>query len=101
MGRDSQSVREEVRSAHIKVRKVKPGRVAGLHAFIGQLAGIFSSEQGISRERSGIEMGPFEPGRGSANAYPQMSFLLQPIDLHPREIAARDDPPNPSVLDDR
>ena len=36
MGRDSQSVREEVRSPHIKVRKVKPGRVAGLHAFIGQ-----------------------------------------------------------------
>ena len=39
--------------------------------------------------------------RSSADAFPQVIFLIQLIDLRPLEIAARDDAPDPSILDDR
>ncbi len=38
--------------------------------------------------------------RTSADAFPQLRFLVQPINFHSLEIAARDDAPDPSVLDD-
>ena len=37
----------------------------------------------------------------SADAFPQVGFVIQPVDLHPKEITSRDDAPNPSALDDR
>ena len=37
----------------------------------------------------------------SADAFPQVGLVIQPVDLHPKEITSRDDAPNPSALDDR
>ena len=39
--------------------------------------------------------------RSSADAFPQVIFLIQLIDLRPLEIDARNDAPDPSILDDR
>ena len=37
----------------------------------------------------------------SADAFTQVVILVQPIDLRPLKVAARDDAPDPSALDDR
>ena len=42
-----------------------------------------------------------DPTRSSADAFPHVVVLVQLIDLHPLEIAARDHTPDPFILDDR
>jgi hypothetical protein len=54
-----------------------------------RLRDVFSTAQGR------------DPTRSSADAFPRVVFLVQLIDLHPLEIAARDDAPDPFIFDDR